>query len=344
MKAVGYRSPGPIERTDALIDVVVPLPNPGPHDLRVRIRAVSVNPVDVKVRARSEPGAGDTKILGWDAAGVVDAVGADVTLFKPGDEVFYAGDLGRPGTNSEFHLVDERLVGIKPRTLTFEEAAAMPLTTLTAWELLFDRLNIPYGRKGHGDTLLVINGAGGVGSILIQLAARLTGLRVIATASRPETISWVKRLGAHHVVNHRNPLDRELEAIGIPQVRYVAALSATHHHLGAIKALIAPQGHVAVIDDPVSLDIVPFKQKAITFSWELMFTRSMFMTPDMSEQGHILNEVSALLDAKVLMSTLSETLMPIEAATLKKAHARVESGTAFGKLVVAGFATESDAR
>jgi zinc-binding alcohol dehydrogenase family protein len=183
-----------------------------------------------------------------------------------------------------------------------------------------------------------------VGSILIQLAARLTGLRVIATASRPETISWVKRMGAHHVVNHRNPLDRELEAIGIPQVRYVAALSATHHHLGAIKALIAPQGHVAVIDDPVSLDIVPFKQKAITFSWELMFTRSMFMTPDMSEQGHILNEVSAHLDAKVLMSTLSETLMPIEAATLKKAHARVESGTALGKLVVAGFATESDAR
>jgi zinc-binding alcohol dehydrogenase family protein len=233
--------------------------------------------------------------------------------------------------------VDERLVGIKPRSLTFEQAAAMPLTTLTAWELLFDRLNVPYGRRNHGDTLLVINGAGGVGSILIQLAARLTGLRVVATASRPETISWVKRMGAHHVVNHRNPLDTELAAIGIPLVRYVAALSATDHHLGAIKALIAPQGHVAVIDDPVSLDIVPFKQKGITFSWELMFTRSLFVTPDMPEQGRILNEASALLDTKVLMSTLSESFRPIDAATLKSVHSRVESGTAYGKLVLSGF-------
>jgi zinc-binding alcohol dehydrogenase family protein len=340
MKAVGYRSPGSIDRADALIDVVLPLPNPGPNDLRVHVRAVSVNPVDVKVRSRSHPAPGDIRILGWDAAGVVDAVGAGVTLFKPGDEVFYAGDLGRPGANSEFHLVDERLVGIKPRSLTFEEAAAMPLTTLTAWELLFDRLHIPYGRKVTGDTLLVINGAGGVGSILIQLAARLTGLRVIATASRPDTISWVERMGAHHVVNHRNPLDRELEAIGIPQVRYVAALSATAHHLGAIKAIIAPQGHVAVIDDPVSLDIVPFKQKAVTFSWELMFTRSMFGTPDMPEQGRILNETSALLDAKVLISTLSESSRPIGAASLKGAHTRVESGSAFGKLVVSGFDDE----
>lgn len=337
MKAVGYKVAGKIDRQDALIDFDCPVPSPGPRDLRVRVQAISVNPVDVKVRASAAPSDGQIKILGWDAAGVVDAVGSDVALFKPGDEVFYAGDLGRQGTNAEFHLVDERIVGVKPRSLNWEEAAAMPLTTLTAWELLFDRLRVPYGKKAKAGTLLVINGAGGVGSILIQLASRLTGLRVIATASRPDTIAWVRRMGAHEVVDHHKPLDSELAAIGIPEVEYVAALTSTAHHLPAIAKLIAPQGHVAVIDDPASLDIVPFKKKAVSFAWELMFTRSLFGTHDMSEQGRILNEVSALLDAGVLVTTLTESKRPIDAATLKSAHKLVESGAAFGKVVLTGF-------
>lgn len=337
MKAIGYFHPGPIGAPESLVDLERPVPSPGPRDLRVRVAAVSVNPVDTKVRTGAQPPAGEARILGWDAAGVVDAVGADVTLFRPGDEVFYAGAIGRPGTNAELHLVDERLVGRKPRTLDFTEAAALPLTALTAWELLFDRLRVPHGRKRAGGTILVINGAGGVGSILTQMARRLTGLTVVATASRPETVAWCQEMGAHHVIDHNKPLDEGLRAIGIPQVEYVAGLTATDRHAPAIVESLAPQGHLAIIDDPKVFDIVPFKRKSLTVSWELMFTRSIFATADMIEQHRILSEVAALVDDGILRTTLTERAGRIDAATLRRVHALVESGRAIGKSVLTGF-------
>ena len=337
MKAVGYYRSLPIDSVQSLVDLDLPVPSPGLRDLLVRVEAVSVNPVDVKIRGRAAPPEGESKVLGWDAAGVVESVGAEVTLFKPGDAVFYAGTLDRPGTNSEFHLVDERIVGRKPASLSFAEAAALPLTAITAWELLFDRLAIPYGVKTAGGALLVINGAGGVGSILIQLARRLTGLTVIATASRPETIDWVKAMGAHHVIDHRQPLGAGLNAIGIPQVQYVASLSNTEDHLQAIVEALAPQGKLALIDDPAALDIVPFKRKSVSVHWEFMFTRPVFGTPDMAAQHRLLDEVSALVDAGVLHSTLKQLLGRIDADNLRLAHALLESGRAIGKTVLAGF-------
>lgn len=337
MKAIGYFNPGPIAAPESLVDLERPEPSPGPRDLRVRVAAVSVNPVDTKVRTGAQPPPGEARILGWDAAGVVDAVGADVTLFRPGDEVFYAGAIGRPGTNAELHLVDERLVGRKPRTLDFTEAAALPLTALTAWELLFDRLRVPHGDKRAGGTILVVNGAGGVGSILTQMARRLTGLTVVATASRPETVAWCQKMGAHRVIDHTRPLHEGLRAIGIPQVEYVAGLTATDRHAPAIVESLAPQGHLAIIDDPKVFDIVPFKRKSLTVSWELMFTRPLFTTADMVEQHRILNEVSSLVDDGVLRTTLTERAGRIDAATLRRVHALVESGRAIGKSVLTGF-------
>jgi zinc-binding alcohol dehydrogenase family protein len=337
MKAVGYRRSAPITAEDALVDLDLPVPVPGPRDLRVRVQAIAVNPVDTKVRVRAAPPEGEAKILGWDAAGVVDAVGAEVTLFKPGDEVFYAGSIDRPGCNSELHLVDERIVGRKPASLSFAQAAALPLTAITAWELVFDRLRVPYGVKTERGSLLVINGAGGVGSILIQLARRLTGLTVIATASRPETIAWVKEMGAHHVIDHRQPLTEALAATGLRQVEFVAGLTASGTHLPAIAEVIAPQGRFALIDDPPTLDIVPFKRKSVSVSWELMFTRPLFATPDMIAQHHLLDEVSALVDAGVLRTTLTDESGPINAANLKRVHAHIESGRAVGKSVLVGF-------
>jgi zinc-binding alcohol dehydrogenase family protein len=337
MKAVGYYKSGPISAPDSLVDLELPVPEPGPRDLRVRVHAVSMNPVDTKVRVRSAPPEGQAKVLGFDASGVVEAAGSDVTLFRPGDEVFYAGALQRPGTNSEFHLVDERIVGLKPATLSHAEAAAMPLTSLTAWELLFDRMRVPFGDKTSRGTLLVINGAGGVGSILIQIARRLTGLRVVATASRPETIEWVRRMGAHDVIDHRKPLDAELKAIGIEGVEYVAGLTASDRHAAAIAELVAPEGHVVLIDDPDSFDIVPFKRKSVTVGWELMFTRSLYDTATLGEQGRILNEVSGLLDAGLLRTTLAHEGGAINAANLKRLHENTESGSALGKQVLVGF-------
>ncbi|MBA4118446.1 MAG: zinc-binding alcohol dehydrogenase family protein [Candidatus Puniceispirillum sp.] len=334
MKAVGYNAPGSIDREDALVDLELPLPALGPYDLLVEVKAVSVNPVDYKLRASMVPEEGQAKVLGFDAAGVVVEVGDQVTLFSPGDEVFYAGDWRRPGSNSQFHAIDARLVGRKPRSLTWAESAAMPLTSLTAWELLFDRLRVPYGVKSHGETLLIINGAGGVGSILIQLAKRLTGLRVVATASRPQSAAWAREMGADHVIDHHKGLKQGLAEVGIDQVAYIAGLTATGKHLAGIVECIAPQGSFALIDDPEVLDIVPFKRKSVSVSWEFMFTRSLYQTPDMMRQHHILNEVSALLDAGLLRTTLTQTLSPINAQTLKVAHALVESGTGIGKIVV----------
>ena len=276
-------------------------------------------------------------MLGWDAAGVVEAVGDQVTLFRPGDEVFYAGALQRPGTNAELHAVDERIVGPKPRSLDWDAAAAMPLTALTAWELLFDRMRAPFGEKTTGGVLLVIGGAGGVGSILIQLARLLTGLTVIATASRPETIEWVRTMGAHHVINHRKPLNEELEAIGVGQADYVASLTASDRHLPAIVELIAPEGVMGLIDDPATFDIMPLKRKSVTVCWELMYTRSMFETPDMVAQHRILEEVSALVDSGLLRTTMTRSEGPINAANLKMLHALLERGEAIGKAVLVGF-------
>ena len=337
MNAVGYRACLPITDAQSLLDLELPAPEPGPRDLRVAVRAVSVNPVDMKLRTGAAPPEGQARVLGFDAAGVVDAVGAEVSLFRLGDEVFYAGSVARPGTNAELHLVDERIVGRKPRSLDFLQAAAMPLTSITAWELLFDRLGVAYGTKSQAGTLLVVGGAGGVGSILIQLARRLTGLVVVATASRPETQEWCRSMGAHHVIDHRRPLDEGLREVGIPAVEYVAGLTATDKHLPAIISAIAPQGRLAVIDDPGVLDIMPFKRKSISVHWEMMFTRALFETADMAAQHRLLNEVADLVDAGVLRGTMTQDLGPLNAATLRRAHALAESGQAIGKAVMSGF-------
>ncbi|WP_445682509.1 zinc-binding alcohol dehydrogenase family protein [Radicibacter daui] len=337
MKAIGYYQPQPISAETALVDLDLPMPKVGPHDLLVKVEAVSVNPVDVKLRAGAKPAEGEARVLGFDAAGIVTAIGPAVSRFKVGDAVFYAGAIQRPGTNAEYHAVDERIVGPKPASLDFAEAAALPLTAITAWELLFDRLGVPYGQKKGGDAILIINGAGGVGSILTQIARRLTGLTVITTASRPETAEWSRKMGAHHVINHRNPLDEELKKIGIAQVRYIASLTGSDQHHSAIVEALAPQGALALIDDPAMFDIVPFKRKSLAVHWELMFTRPLFNTADMAEQHTILSEVSALVDAGVLRTTLTQNFGTITAANLRKAHAAQESAATIGKTVLAGF-------
>ncbi|MBX4959672.1 zinc-binding alcohol dehydrogenase family protein [Rhizobium lentis] len=337
MRAVAYKTPQPITAETSLIDVDLPMPEARGHDLLVEIKAVSVNPVDVKVRAHSAPPADELKVLGWDAAGVVKAVGADVTLFRPGDEVFYSGVISRPGSNAEFHLVDERIVGKKPRSLDFAAAAALPLTSITAYEALFDRLKVQDAVAGPARSILIIGGAGGVGSIAIQIARSLTDLTVIATASRPETQDWVKALGAQHIVDHSKPIAPQVAALGIGAPGFVFSTTNTDHHVGDIVEAIAPQGRFALIDDPKTLDIVPFKRKAISIHWELMFTRPLYGTPDMIEQHKLLNKISELVDAGKIRTTLTETVGPINAANLKRAHAMVESGRMKGKAVLAGF-------
>jgi zinc-binding alcohol dehydrogenase family protein len=336
MKAVAYRESLPISAPNSLIDIVVPEPVPDGHDIMVEVHAVSVNPVDTKIRRNVAPPAGEAKVLGWDAAGVVRAVGDQVTLFKPGDRVMYAGSLVRPGTNSELHLVDERIVGPMPASLSFEEAAALPLTSITAWELLFDRLGVREGKDPAG-TLLVIGGAGGVGSILVQLARQLTGLTIVATASRPETQAWVRELGAHHVIDHTQPLPQQLRDIGFEQVDYVASLTNTEQHLPEIVEALAPQGKLGLIDDPDSFDVKLLKRKSISLHWEFMYTRSMFQTPDMSEQHRLLSKVAKLVDKGVLRTTLAGNFGTINAENLRRAHALLESGKARGKIVLSGF-------
>ncbi|MGE8209463.1 MAG: zinc-binding alcohol dehydrogenase family protein [Stenotrophomonas rhizophila] len=335
MKAVAYTEHGlPISDPRALQDVTLPIPQPGPRDLRVAVRAISVNPVDTKVRngvAVTEP-----RVLGWDAVGTVDAVGDEVTLFQPGDAVFYAGAIGRPGSNAEYQLVDERIVGHKPASLDDAAAAALPLTAITAWELLFDRLRIAEG-GGEGQTLLVVGAAGGVGSILVQLARQLTRLTVIGTASRPDTQDWVYGLGAHHVIDHSQPLTDGLQRLGIAEVSHVASLTHTDQHYDQIVAALAPQGQLALIDDPGQLDVMALKRKSLSLHWESMFTRSSFNTPDLQCQHDLLERVAALVDAGVLRTTLGEHYGRINAANLRQAHALIESHRARGKLVLEGF-------
>ncbi|MEK8081215.1 zinc-binding alcohol dehydrogenase family protein [Pseudomonas sp. XK-1] len=338
MKAVAYYQSLPVDHAEALQDVELPAPTPGPRDLLVEVKAISVNPVDTKIRRNVAPTDGAAKVLGWDASGIVKAVGSEVSLFQAGDRVYYAGAINRAGANSELHVVDERIVGHMPATLGFAEAAALPLTAITAWELLFERLQITQGNTDLGQSLLIVGAAGGVGSILVQLARQLTGLTVIGTASRPETQAWVLQLGAHHVIDHRQPLSEELKRIGIDQVTHVASLTQTDQHFAQLVEALVPQGRLALIDDPEQpLDIMQLKRKSLSLHWELMFTRSLFETADMIEQHRLLQRVAELVDAGTLKTTLGEHFGSINAANLRRAHTLLESGTAKGKIVLEGF-------
>ncbi len=332
MKAVAHTRPLPISDPQSLVDLELPKPAPSGHDLLVKVAAVSVNPVDTKRRLDATKTDANPRVLGWDAAGTVEAIGPAVTLFKPGDAVYYAGDVTRPGCNSEFHLVDERIAGRKPKSLDFAQAAALPLTSITAWEAFFDRLKVQSGRS-----MLIIGGAGGVGSIGIQLA-KIAGLTVIATASRKESAAWAKELGADHVVSHRQPLKPQIEALGLKHVSYIACFNDLDEHWTAIGELIAPQGAIVSIvgnRNPLPQDAV--RAKSATFCWELMFTRPRFQTPDMIEQHRLLNQVAEWLDAGRLRGTVREIVSPINAANLRAAHAKLEAGTTIGKIVLKGW-------
>ena len=340
MKAVSFHQSLPSEDPESLIDVTIEKPKPESRDILVEVHAISVNPVDTKVRKGGGPGkpAGELKILGWDAAGIVMEVGSEVTLFSPGDEVYYAGAINRPGTYAEFQAVDERIVGRKPSTLNFAHAAALPLTTITAWELLFDRLELRIGKLTSQGSILIVGGAGGVGSIAIQLLKRLTGLTVIATASRSETQEWCLELGADHVIDHRQPLAAQVKAIVPGGVNHVLALTKVEDHFDEIIEAMAPQGKIGLIENPATpLDIIKLKAKCLSLHWEFMFARPLHQTPDMGEQGRLLNEVSRLVDAGLIRSTARLNLGEIHAANLRQAHALVESGRTIGKVVLAGF-------
>lgn len=331
MKAIGYSYCGD---AGVLMDINVPTPTPTGYDLLVEVKAIAVNPIDCKARKNMAPEAGNYKIPGWDAVGVVKSIGDKVTLFKPGDEVWYAGDITRPGCNSEFQLVDERITGHKPKSLSWAEAAAMPLTTLTAWELLFDRLNVTDREKS---SLLITGAAGGVGSILVQLARQLTSLTIIGTASRIESQQWVVNNGAHIVIDHNQPMQEQLHKAGINSVDYVISLTHSDVHGKELINCLKPQGKFALIDDPVSLDFKLFKLKSISVHWEMMYTRSMFQTPDMIQQHHILNRVSELVNEGTVKTTLNEQFGTINAENLQRAHQLIESGKSLGKIVLQGF-------
>jgi len=338
MKAVGLTRYLPIDDPDSLHDVELVKPEPTGHDVLVRVEAVSVNPVDTKVRSPKSAVEAQPKILGYDAAGVVEVVGEHVTLFKPGDEVYYAGDITRSGSNAQYQLVDERIVGRKPATLDFAQAAAMPLTTITAWELLFHRMPFSIDNECNGRSLLVIAGAGGVGSIAIQLARR-AGFSVIATASRDETIAWCKQLGAQHVIDHRQPLAPQLKAIGIEQVDVVLNFASTDRYWEQVGEIIAPLGHVGLIVEPAEALRIgdPYKAKSVGIHWEMMFARPRFRTADMIEQHRLLNRAASLIDAGELQTTHTATLGVINATNLREAHRQLESGTTIGKIVLAGW-------
>jgi zinc-binding alcohol dehydrogenase family protein len=338
MKAIGYIDSLPSADAKSLFEFETAKPTPGPRDLLVKVKAISVNPVDTKVRMRRQGTKDAPVILGWDVAGVVEAVGKDVSLFKSGDEVYYAGDITRPGGNAEYGLVDERIAALKPKSLDFAAATALPLTAITAWEALFDRLKIAIGKQHTHDAILIVGAAGGVGSIAVQLARRLTGLTVIGTASRPETAEWAKKLGAHHVIDHGKKLSEELARIGIKQVRYIFSITQTDRHWDEIVASLAPQGEICLIDDPKGgVDVMKLKGKAGALHIEMMFARAMHQTPDMVQQHKLLTDVAGLVDEGLVKTTLGQNLGKISAANLRKAHAALESGTTIGKVVLEGF-------
>ena len=332
MKAVGYTQAGPIEN---LQDIEVEKPSLGELDLCIAVQAISVNPVDYKIRQNVNSESAQWKILGWDAAGIITQVGSKVKNFKVGDEVWYAGDLTKNGTNAELHVVDSRIVSLKPNNLNFIEAAALPLTTITAWEMLFDRLQVQTATAQ--DSILIIGAAGGVGSIAIQLLKALTPLTIIGTASTPESQKWVQQLGADHVINHHLPLAEQFSQHNITAPKYVFSTNHSDDYLAQISEIIVPQGKFGLIDDPAHLNILPFKRKSISVHWEFMFTRSMFTTDDIAQQGHLLNEVKKLVEAGKLNTTLTQSFSPINAENIKKAHELLEDGHLKGKIVIHGF-------
>jgi NADPH:quinone reductase-like Zn-dependent oxidoreductase len=357
MKAVGLYKYLPVDHPESLLDVEIPVPEPAARDLLVRVKAVSVNPVDTKVRSPKDKAETAPRVLGWDAAGVVDRVGSGVTLFRTGDEVYYAGSITRQGCNCEYHLVDERIVGRKPHNLSFEEAAAMPLTTITAWEALFDRMAIPLAvlqpddtgevsigsdgtvassfRRTSGHSILIIGGAGGVGSIAIQLAKQLAGMRVIATASRPESADWCRTLGADDIINHHEPFLQEFKRIGASDVDYILCLNSTEKHINSMADVIRPQGKLcAIVETKGPVNINPFQRKSVAFCWELMFTRPMFETDDMKAQHDLLNEAAALLESGALRTTQRRSFGLLNAENLRKAHATIEQGDTVGKVTL----------
>jgi zinc-binding alcohol dehydrogenase family protein len=340
MKAVALTRYLPISDPESLMDVELPRPVTIGRDLLVKIHAIAVNPVDTKVRKPKDKLEITPKVLGWDAAGEVVEAGPDCTLFKPGDKVYYAGDITRSGCNAEYQLVDERIVGHMPQSLSFDQAAALPLTALTAWEALFDRLGIALDiTQNRNKSLLIIGGAGGVGSIAIQLANKLAGLTVVATASRPETVTWVQELGAQHVINHQHDLVTQMREIGIPQPDYIFCCNDTDGYFVVMAELIKPQGRIcSIVETAQPVDLNLLKNKSATFVWELMYTRSMYQTEDMIEQHHILDRIARLVDEEVLASTLNETLSPINATNLRRAHAHLEAGSTIGKIVLSGWA------
>lgn len=336
MKAVGLRHYLPIENPESLLDVDLPAPTPGDHDLLIAVKAVAVNPIDTKVRAPKDGDENPPRVIGYDASGVVESVGPAVSLFKPGDAVYYAGDITRSGTNAEFHLVDERIAGHKPGSLSHAHAAALPLTTITAWEALFDHLGIDPEGDDAGQSILIFGGAGGVGSIGIQLAKR-AGLTVIATASRPETSAWVRELGAGHVVNHHEDVVAQVRALGHETVDHIAIFNDMSHWQAAVE-LIRPQGAIVTIDNTDSpMPMETMKAKSASLHWEFMFARPMYQTPDMIEQHRLLSRVAELIDAGEIRTTVQQVLTPINASNLREAHRMIEAGTAQGKIVVEGF-------
>ncbi|NVK54802.1 MAG: zinc-binding alcohol dehydrogenase family protein [Alteromonadaceae bacterium] len=341
MKAVGYKQSSPVLSADALINIELDKPAATGKDLLIKVHSIAVNPVDFKIRQNVAPQDNSYKVLGWDAVGEVVSVGDGVTLFSPGDTVFYAGDLNRQGCNAEYQLVDERLVAHKPGSLSHAEAAAMPLTTITAWELLFEHLaierNTQTTQHNSNDVLLIVGASGGVGSIMIQLAKQLTNVTVIATASRQSTQEWVKDLGADFVIDHTKSLVDQIEALNIGPVTHVASLTHTGDYLDDYVSVLKPMGQIALIDDPKSLDIVKLKQKSLSLHWEFMFTRSMFKTDDMIAQHQLLTEVSDLIDKGIIKTTVGQHLGAINAENILKAHEILESGSAIGKIVLEGF-------
>lgn len=338
MKAIGHYKYLPIEHPESLVDVDIDAPEPAGRDLLVEVKAISVNPVDTKRRAAGNRPDSELKILGWDAAGVVQAIGPQAEFFKPGDKVYYAGSNQRPGANSQLHLVDERIVGSKPANLSFAEAAAMPLTTITAWEALFERMGIAKAGTHAGRRLLILGGAGGVGSIAIQLAKKLARLTVIASAARPDSIAWVKGLGADAVVNHTQPLPAQMAALGAPEADYIFCCNNTDAIFPELAQLIAPQGRIcSIVRTLRPVELAPLQEKSVSFSWEGMFTRSTFQTPDMQAQHNLLEDAAGLLEAGTLMTTFRANLGRICAENLKQAHQRLEQGHTVGKLVLEGF-------
>lgn len=329
MKAVGYEANLPIEDPNSLLDIELDMPIASGKDILVKVESISVNPVDTKIRGNVAPESG-YKVVGWDAVGTVEQVGEDVSLFQVGDKVWYAGDLTRQGSNAEFQLVDERIVSKAPTSVSSAQAAALPLTTLTAWEMLFDRLQVE-GEK----SILIIGAAGGVGSIMVQLAKKLTNLKVIATASRPASVEWLKELGADQIIDHNQSLSEQL---GLEDcVDYVVSLNNTEQHMPEVYKVIKPQGKFGLIDDPKSFDIMPFKRKSVSVHWEFMYTRSMFETEDMAQQHEILSKVASMIDSGELKTTLGEHFGTINAENLKRAHALIEKMQARGKIVLEGF-------